>query len=205
MFNFAERTTEKLIVLYNLASYFLPIDDVLNKNWQSSQIGHNILKHTTNDFPETSNIKLAFFSIGECEGTANKTADFTSVREELYRLHFEDLPPLVDLGNLQFMPTKKETFKQIEKVCATLLENNIIPLVIGGGHDISYAIYKAYASIEKIITFTTVDCGFDLGAEQDKINSHSFLSKMIAYQPKCRCQNQSKLQNRFSRPLCWGC
>ncbi|OUV72764.1 MAG: hypothetical protein CBC83_06195 [Flavobacteriales bacterium TMED123] len=184
MFNFAERTAEKQIALYNLASYFLPIaNDVSNNNWQTSQIGHNIAKHTTDNFPEAVNIKIALFTIGECEGTANKTSDFTDLRQELYRLHFEDLPQLADLGNLQLMPTKKETFKQIEKVCATLLENKIMPLVIGGGHDISYAIYKAYASVEKIITFTAVDCSFDLGAEQDKINSHSYLSKMISYQP----------------------
>ena len=76
---------------------------------------------------------------------------------------------------------KKETFKQLEEVCAILFRHNIIPLLIGGGNDISYAIYKAYASVEKIITFTAVDSSFDLGAEQEKINSHSYLSKIISY------------------------
>ena len=170
--------------MYNLSSHFLPIeDDLLAESWQSSQIGHCIDKHTTNDFPETTNPKIAFFSVAEFEGTENKCSDFSAIRKEFYKLHFADLPPLVDLGSLQLMPTKKESFKQIEKVCATLLENNIIPLVIGGGQDISYAIYKAYASIGKIITFTAADCAFDLGAEEDKIHSHSYLSKMISYQP----------------------
>jgi len=184
LFIFAASTTEKIINLFNLASYFLPIsDDLLKNNWQSSQIGNAIKKHTANDFPEITAVKIAFFSVAECEGTENKTTDFSSIREELYRLHFEDLPKVADLGNLQLIPSKKESFKQIEKVCATLLENDIIPLVIGGGQDISYAIYKAYVSIGKIITFTATDCIFDLGAEEDKIHSHSYLSKMIAYQP----------------------
>ena len=152
-------------------------------NWQSSQIGHSIKKHTTNYFPEISNAKIAFFSVAECEGTENKCNDFSSIRKEFYNLHFEELPLLVDLGNLQLMPTKQESFKQIEKVCAILLQNSIIPFVIGGGQDISYAIYKAYASIGKIITFTSVDNAFDLGAEEDKIHSHSYLSKIISYQP----------------------
>ena len=170
--------------MYNLASYFLPVDDdIAIKNWQSSQIGHSIAKHTTDNFPETNNIKIAFFTVAECQGTENKTTSFSELRKELYHLHFEDLPVLADLGNLQLMPTKKETFKQLEEVCAILFRHNIIPLLIGGGNDISYAIYKAYASVEKIITFTAVDSSFDLGAEQEKINSHSYLSKIISYQP----------------------
>ena len=170
--------------MYNLSSHFLPIeDDLLAESWQTSQIGHCIAKHTSTVFPEITNAKIAFFSVAECEGTENKCNDFSTIRKEFYNLHFKELHSLVDLGSLQLMPTKKESFKQIEKVCATLLENNIIPLVIGGGQDISYAIYKAYASIGKIITFTAADCAFDLGAEEDKIHSHSYLSKMISYQP----------------------
>ena len=141
--------------MYNLSSHFLPIeDDLLAENWQSSQIGHCIAKHTSTVFPEITNAKIAFFSVAEFEGTENKCSDFSAIRKEFYKLHFADLPPLVDLGSLQLMPTKKESFKQIEKVCTTLLENDIIPMLIGGGQDISYAIYKAYASIGKIITFS---------------------------------------------------
>tara|TARA_B100000809_G_scaffold32691_1_gene28562 strand:+ start:169 stop:1320 length:1152 start_codon:yes stop_codon:yes gene_type:complete len=170
--------------LYNLSSHFLPIeDDLLAESWQTSQIGHCITKHTSTDFPEISNAKIAFFSVPEYEGTDNNGDNHSAIREEFYSLHFDMLPPLADLGTLQLMPTKKESFKQIEKVCACLLENGIIPLIIGGGQDISYAIYKAYASIGKIITFTSVDNAFDLGTEEDKIHSHSYLSKMIAYQP----------------------
>ncbi len=170
--------------MYNLSSYFLPVDEGLQTiNWQASQIGNHVSKHTTENFPEITNAKIALFSVSECEGTENKCNDFSKIREFFYKLHFEDFPIMVDLGSLQLMPTKKESFKQIEKVFATLLENNILPFIIGGGQDVSYAIYKAYASLERIITFTAVDKTFDLGAEEDKIHAHSYLSKMISFQP----------------------
>jgi|TARA_B100001142_G_scaffold330334_1_gene398265 arginase family enzyme len=170
--------------LHNLFSYFNPIEDgIISINWQSSQIGHCINKHSFNNEPNMEDVKVAFFLVPECTGTENKLTDTSLVRKELYALHFEDLPTLVDLGDLQIKSTKKETFKEIELVCIKLLKENILPLIIGGGNDISYAIYKAYASLEKIITFTSVDNSFDLGTKEDKINTHSYLSKIIAYQP----------------------
>lgn len=187
--------------MHDIFSSFLPVAEHLaQNNWQTSQIGNRILKHTHQQIPDISNVKIAFFGIPECEGTENKTDSFIAIREELYRLHSELLPEILDLGDLQLMPTKKESFKQIETICTLLLEKGILPLIIGGGHDISYAIYKAYVAIEKTITFAVVDNVFDLGAEQDKINTHSFLSKMIAFQPNhlfnyCNIGYQSYLES----------
>ena len=41
------------------------------------------------------------------------------------------------------MSTRKETFNLITEVCVDLIEKGIIPLIIGGGQDISYAIYRS--------------------------------------------------------------
>ena len=55
--------------MYNLSSHFLPIeDDLLAENWQSSQIGHCIAKHTSTVFPEITNavnIKTSHLVKGE--------------------------------------------------------------------------------------------------------------------------------------------
>ena len=70
---------------------------------------------------------------------------------------------MADLGTLQIMPTRKETFDVIESVCIDLIDKGIIPIIIGGGQDVSYAIYKAYASLERTITFCSVDSIFNIG------------------------------------------
>ena len=41
------------------------------------------------------------------------------------------------------------------------------PIIIGGGQDVSYAIYKAYASLERTITFCSVDSIFNIGVENE--------------------------------------
>ena len=64
-----------------------------------------------------------------------------------------------------------------------MIDKGIIPLIIGGGQDVSYAIYKAYAQLEKTITFCSVDSTFNIGQSDDKLNAHSYLSKMISYKP----------------------
>ena len=49
------------------------------------------------------------------------------------------------------------------------MHHGIIPVIIGGGHDVSYAVYKAYASLDKFITLTSVDSKFDIGLEDDNL------------------------------------
>ena len=72
------------------------------------------------------------------------------------------------------MPTRKESFKIIERVCSELISNGVIPLIIGGGHDLSYAVYKSYVALEKFMTLTSVDNKFDVGLEDDNLASFSF-------------------------------
>ena len=105
------------------------------------------------------------------------------MRPLFYSFHDERLPKIVDLGTLQLMDTRKETFQIIQMVCKELLGNNIIPLVIGGGHDVSYALYKAYASLDRYIALTAVDSKFDIGLENDKLASYSHLGKIISHKP----------------------
>ena len=56
--------------MYNLSSYFLPVDEGLQTiNWQASQIGNHVSKHTTENFPEIAKAEIALFTVSECEGT----------------------------------------------------------------------------------------------------------------------------------------
>lgn len=98
-------------------------------------------------------------------------------------MYFDSLPKVVDLGTLVIMTKRKETFNLIEEVCSDLIDKGIIPIIIGGGQDISYAIYKAYAKLERTITLCSADSTFNIGLPEDKLKSHSFFSKIISYKP----------------------
>jgi len=173
--------------MIELHSYFKPLSSGIyaeKDRWGTTQIGRLIDSHTASHFPDVKFAEIAIFNVPEYEGSKNKFANQDcKIRASFYHLHQEKLPRIVDLGTLQLMPTRKESFKIIQDVCEALLHDGVIPVIIGGGHDISYAVYKAYASLEKYITLTSVDKSFDIGLEEDKLASYSHLGKMISHKP----------------------
>ena len=171
--------------MMELTSYFSPIaNEIANFEWQATQIGFLIDKHTETHIPNTSSPSIIIFNIPEYEGSENIIDDSGCyVRRSLYELHQQKMPSITDLGRLKLMPTRKESFEVIQKVLAVLLQKNIIPIVLGGGHDISYAIYRAYADISKYVSLTVVDKKFDIGLEEDKLASHSYFGKIMRHNP----------------------
>ena len=139
--------------------YFKAVNSDLYEDkdrWETTQIGRNIETHTKDFFPDVKFAEIAVFNIPEYEGSGNTLSESDcKIRALFYAFHHHNLPKVVDLGILELMPSRKETFNIIEIVCKELLRNGIIPFIIGGGHDLSYAVYKAYASLDKFINLTT--------------------------------------------------
>jgi arginase family enzyme len=173
--------------MIELHSYFKPLNSgiyAVKDRWETTQIGRLIDFHTDDHFPEVKFAEMAIFNVPEYEGSKNKSdSQDCKIRASFYQLHKEKLPRIVDLGTLQLMPTRKESFHSIQVVCEALIHDGIIPVIIGGGHDISYAVYKAYAALEKFITLTAVDKSFDIGLEDDKLASYSHFGKIISHKP----------------------
>ena len=170
----------------NLNRYFTPINSNLLsdiESLESTQLGLQVDFHTKNNFPELKQKKIVLFSIGEYEGSKNNSDNIDNLRAVLYKLHHAKSLEIADLGSVRLMPTRKESFGIIEEICSVLIKNSLFPIIIGGGNDISYAVYKAYARIKKFITLTAVDTQFDLGLHDNLLSSHSYLSKIIQYKP----------------------
>ena len=161
------------------SSSFIPLNPGLysaKERWNPSQIGYQVESHTHDTFPNLDDAEIAIFNISEFEGTENATSSSEcKVRDSLYRLYFNSLPKVVDLGHLMIMSTRKETFDLIEEVCSGLIFKGIIPVIVGGGQDISYSIYKAYAKLERAITLCSIDSNFNLGLADDKLKSLSLI------------------------------
>ena len=173
--------------MLELNSYFKAVSSDLyaDKNrWETTQIGRGIDTHVNKNFPDIKFAEIAIFNVSEYKGSKNSACDNDcKVRTSFYSFHHDNLPRIADLGVFQLMPTRKESFSLIQKVCKELLHHGIIPVIIGGGHDVSYAVYKAYASLDKFITLTAVDSKFDIGLEDDNLASFSHLGKMISHKP----------------------
>ena len=171
-----------------ISSNFTPLNSSLYSNkerWNHAQLGFQIDSHTIESFPKLNYSEIVIFNVPDYEGTDNiNSEDDCKIRDSLYRLYFENSPKIADLGTLNLMNSRKENFNLITEVCADLIDKGIIPIVVGGGHDISYTMCtRAYVSLKKNITFCSVDSTFDIGTNEDKLRSNSFLSKIISYKP----------------------
>jgi formiminoglutamase len=139
------------------------------------------------DFPEFQEADIALIGVGEDRNAVNNEgcADGPDqIRKYLYRLSpVVNSPRIIDLGNLKRGHTPSDTYFALTSVVAELLNANIIPVILGGSQDISYANYQAYQNIGQIINIVSVDSMFDLGRSENELNSQSFLSSIILYQP----------------------
>lgn len=141
----------------------------------------------THDFPELKKANLAI--IGVCDGRRSVNNEECStapdlVRKNLYQL-FTNFPKInmVDLGNIHAGDTEEDTYFALSSCIKELVKKKIVPVIIGGGQDLTYANYLAYADLEQTVNLVVADNRFDLGKSEDTLNSQTYLSKIIIRQP----------------------
>ena len=175
----------------NLETYLEPIsfdeigyvrDEFLPK------LGDRVVAYTQKgDFPEINKRRLALLGIKEDRNAVNnegcKDAP-NEIRKKLYDLSIPNYDmELLDVGNIEMGKTPKDTYFATIEVVAELLHHNIPPIILGGGQELTYAVYKAYERQGQIINIFAIDPRFDLGAESETLNSGTYLSKIILSQP----------------------
>ncbi len=106
------------------------------------------------------------------------------IRRQFYQLYrWKSDVRIVDLGNLVVGETVEDTYAVLADIIAYLLENSVLPIILGGSNDLAFANYRAYEKIEKVVNLVSVDSTFDLGSETQPIRSDAYLNKMILQQP----------------------
>jgi len=138
-------------------------------------------------FPALEGMDIAIVGVEEARAaTNNKQCDQApnAVRKYLYEL-FPNNPniKIVDIGNIKKGFELPDTYVALSAVLSELLYRKIVPVIIGGSHDLAYANYLAYENIEKIINIVDVDSVFDIGETENENNHRSYLSKIILHQP----------------------
>ena len=173
-----------------LKDFLTPIsDDVLelSQDLPETAIGNKILKHTQFGMPELEGVKLALIFVKEGRSAVgnNETGNgFDTVRKYFYNLFMGAWDvKIADLGDLQPGFEVEDTYSAVKEVSAFLIKKQIIPIIIGGGQDLTYASYRAYDSLEQTVNLVSVDSKFDFGNVDGKLESTSYLSHIILGQP----------------------
>ena len=106
------------------------------------------------------------------------------MRKSLYTLYANNINvKLVDLGNITGGHSITDTYFAVASAVAELLKKKIIPIIIGGSQDLTYANYMAYQQLEQTINVVAIDPRFDISDSTDQFDSRSYLSKIILSQP----------------------
>ena len=162
--------------------------ELLRKTHNRARFGNLITIYQDEDnFPDLEGMDIAIVGVEEARAaTTNQQCDQApnAVRKYLYEL-FPNNPniKIVDMGNIKRGFELPDTYAALSAVLSELFYRKIVPVIIGGSHDLAYANYLAYENIEKIINIVDVDAIFDIGETEKEDNHRSYLSKIILHQP----------------------
>jgi arginase family enzyme len=167
-------------------NFLEPVDDEILKfvsNLSSQQLGSKVVFHSLEDSPDLMKVQIAL--VGVLEERKDETlTDLKFVRKEFYSLFPGNWEAsIADLGNILPGNTSKDTYFALQELVSELLKKNVIPIVIGGSQDLTYALYRAYDRLEQMVNLVSIDSKFDLGQESDKITPASYLTKIVLDEP----------------------
>ena len=171
--------------------FLSPVSDILLAYAKLQPIqcfGQRIEIYTSQSgFPSLENKKIAILGVQEdrgCVGNSGSGKDLDEIRKELYQLYPGNWPiNVVDIGNIKQGNTIEDTYFALNELLSYLLKRGVIPVILGGGQDLTYSNYRAYDALEQTVNIVAVDSKFDLGNIEEELTSESYLSKIVMNQP----------------------
>lgn len=171
----------------DLTILFSPIDESIYQDIEDPSAVFKSLRIFGDKMPDYSSAQIAIFGINEARGTAsNKGCErgADEIRKKLYRLkRGTGKNNIVDLGNLNPGIDLDETYVRISEVCRILLEKNVLPLLLGGSHDLDYGQYKGYEEMDKLVNLMNVDAYLDLDDSEKAAASTRHINRILLHEP----------------------
>ena len=171
--------------------FLVPVNDkvlAFTEFLPAQAIGKNIFIHTQRDgLPVFANATVAIFGVLESRNAFEKkpeALDTDALRIQLYRLMQGNWnATLIDIGDIEPGDSVEDTYFVVNQVVAELLEENIIPIILGATQDITFPTYRAFDNIEMLVNLVAIDSRFDFGEDDELVSSESYMSKIITDKP----------------------
>lgn len=171
----------------DLTILFSPVDESLYHDISSPSSFFKNIHIFGEKMPDYRGAHIALFGVREDRGSVpNKGAGDgpDEVRKKLYHLkRGTGSYRIVDLGNLNVGHDLIETYVRISEVCRMLMEFNVLPVIIGGTHDLDYGQYSAYETMEKLVSLLNVDAMLDLDDKREFGESQQHVHKILMHEP----------------------
>lgn len=154
-------------------------------------------------FPDLTNTQIALIGLTDASGvkdTRSLEDAANDIRHKLYSLKRGQSPyKIADLGNLRPGVDLQETYNRIRTLGEYLMGQQVLPIYIGGTHNLDYGQYLSYEGMHKLVSMLTVDAKIDMEDEGMPNDVHS--QDIILHQPNflfnyCQLAYQSFLTDR---------
>jgi len=152
----------------------------------SQTLGKKTVFNTLTDFPNLEAIDVAILTINETRGSGKQNQEVHSF--DAFRKSFYALFPgnwkvqLADLGTIEAGASIEDTYFLVKTIVEDLLRKKIIPIIVGGSQDLTYAMYRGYDNMDQMVNLAAIDSQFDFSKENTN-EAASYLSKIIVEEP----------------------
>lgn len=177
-----------------LSDFLSPVntDSLTPKNgFYTSHLGEKIEIYRV-DFPDLDNNQYDIAIVGVLEDRNAIKNEGAALGPDYFRAKFYELNEgnynsrIIDLGNIKPGHKVSDTYIALKLVVAELIKKNILPVVIGGGQDLTYPQFMAYEELEQKVDLLVIDSHFDLDENADgtiETTSFSYLNKIFLHEP----------------------
>src|SRR5690554_1312519 len=166
----------------DLLHYFAPVEP--NVEYAPNQMGSKLkLMVSEEDLEE---VDVVLFDVQEDRYSNNTgcSKGGSEIRKYLYQLYQGDYKlKVADIGSLKAGNRVEDTYFALEECLVYFMKKQILPVIIGGSQDLTFANYKAYVHLEQMVNLVSIDEKFALGNSDSNINSSNYMSKLLFQQP----------------------
>jgi formiminoglutamase len=171
----------------DLKIFFSPISESVFEDISDVASFYKNIRIFSEKQPQYKGANIAIIGIAEVDAENSEKQDSRAadeIRRKLYRLKkgFGQYK-IIDLGNLRCGIDTQESKLRLKEVCAILIENDVLPIIIGGSHGYTYGQYLAYEHLDKLVSLLNVDAFLDIEDDGKSVNGTNHLHKILLHEP----------------------
>ncbi|WP_067144611.1 formimidoylglutamase [Pseudotamlana agarivorans] len=172
-------------------NFLSPVSDLVlahNELLSTQALGRKLKIHSAQlGIPDLDGVDIAIFGVLENRNDINYIGEefqLNEIRKAFYSLFPGSWNTTVaDLGDIHKGESVEDTYFAVKEAISILVQKKIIPVILGGSQDLTYANYRAYDDLVPMVNIVNVDAQFNLGDSSKPIKNNSFVGKIILDEP----------------------
>jgi arginase family enzyme len=164
-------------------------DVVAHAKMQDKQsLGHTITYYRSGEeFPEIEKGAIVVVGVKENRNNINYLGESISFND--IRKSFAELFPgnwsanIIDIGDIQPGAAVSDTYFALRTVVESVVKIGAIPVILGGSHDLTYAVYRAYDNLDQMVSLVNIDAKFDLKDPTEGIKNNNYMNSIVVEEP----------------------